>query len=119
MTPSSKETIDARDPRALLPARARRLHVARIRQVPQATSADLIGPVTFRCDDGSTIEATFDNAPTPATARLVRGGQQEVLPQAVSASGARYLGDDVEFWNKGRDATVNWQGTSLQCSTSG
>jgi membrane-bound inhibitor of C-type lysozyme len=75
-----------------------------------------IGPVTFRCDDGSEIQATFDNAPDPATVMLVRGGEQAMLPQAMSASGARYLGDDVEFWNKGNDAAVEWRGTQLACS---
>ena len=83
---------------------------------PEA-NADLIGPVTFRCDDGGTIVATFDNAPTPATARMVRGDQHAVLPQAVSADGARYVGDDITFWNKGRDAMVDWRGTRLDCST--
>jgi membrane-bound inhibitor of C-type lysozyme len=76
-----------------------------------------IGPVTFRCDDDSAIIATFDNAPDPATVHLVRGDEQFTLPQAMSASGARYLGDDIEFWNKGRDATVDWQGMTLACST--
>jgi membrane-bound inhibitor of C-type lysozyme len=83
----------------------------------QAADADKIGPVTFTCDDGSAIEATFDNAPNPATVLLVRNGQQFTLPQAMSASGARYVGDDIEFWNKGRDAAVEWQGTKLECST--
>jgi membrane-bound inhibitor of C-type lysozyme len=87
---------------------------------PQAAApeakADTIGPVTFTCDDGSAIEATFDNAPTPATVLLVRGDQRFELPQAMSASGARYLGDDITFWNKGRDAAVEWQGTKLECS---
>ena len=46
-----------------------------------------IGPVTFRCDDGSAIVATFDNAPDPATVHLVRGDEQFTLPQAISASG--------------------------------
>jgi membrane-bound inhibitor of C-type lysozyme len=82
-------------------------------------TGDTIGPVTFRCDDGSAIQATFDNAPDPATVHLVRGGQQFTLPQAISASGARYLGDAIEFWNKGRAATVDWQGTQLACSTAG
>jgi membrane-bound inhibitor of C-type lysozyme len=77
---------------------------------------DTIGPVTFRCDDGSAIMATFDNAPDPAVVHLVRGDQQATLPQGMSASGARYLGDDIEFWNKGRDAAVEWQGTKLACS---
>jgi membrane-bound inhibitor of C-type lysozyme len=83
----------------------------------QAADSDKIGPVTFSCDDGSAIEATFDNAPDPATVLLVRNGQQFTLPQAMSASGARYVGDDIEFWNKGRDAAVEWQGTKLECST--
>lgn len=81
--------------------------------------ADTIGPVTFTCNDGSAIEATFDNAPDPATVRLVRGGQQFTLPQAMSASGARYVGNGIEFWNKGNDAAVDWQGTMLECSTAG
>jgi membrane-bound inhibitor of C-type lysozyme len=88
---------------------------------PQAAApeanADTIGPVAFRCDDRSAIEATFDNAPTPATVHLVRGGQQFTLPQAMSASGARYVGDNIEFWNKGNDAAVEWQGQKLECST--
>jgi membrane-bound inhibitor of C-type lysozyme len=83
----------------------------------RAADPDKIGPVTFTCDDGSAIEATFDNAPDPATVLLVRGDQQATLPQAMSASGARYVGDDIEFWNKGDDATVEWQGTKLECST--
>jgi membrane-bound inhibitor of C-type lysozyme len=87
---------------------------------PQAADprpdADTIGPVTFTCDDGSAIMATFDNAPDPATVLLVRGDQQATLPQAMSGSGARYVGDDITFWNKGRDAAVEWQGTKLECS---
>jgi membrane-bound inhibitor of C-type lysozyme len=79
-------------------------------------AGDTIGPVTFRCDDGSDIMATFDNAPDPATVLLVRGDQAFTLPQAMSASGARYLGEGIEFWNKGRDAAVDWQGRKLSCS---
>jgi membrane-bound inhibitor of C-type lysozyme len=83
----------------------------------QAADPDMIGPVTFTCDDGSAIEATFDNAPDPATAQLVRGDQTFTLPQAMSGSGARYVGEGIEFWNKGRDAMVEWQGQTLSCST--
>jgi membrane-bound inhibitor of C-type lysozyme len=79
-------------------------------------AGDTIGPVTFRCDDGSAIEATFDNAPNPATVQLVRGDQTFTLPQALSASGARYVGDGIEFWNKGDDAMVDWQGRKFSCS---
>jgi membrane-bound inhibitor of C-type lysozyme len=82
----------------------------------RAADADKIGPVTFRCVDGSAIEATFDNAPDPATVQLARGDQTFTLPQAVSADGARYVGDDIEFWNKGDDAMVDWQGQKFSCS---
>jgi membrane-bound inhibitor of C-type lysozyme len=82
----------------------------------QAADPDKIGLVTFTCDDGSAIMATFDNAPDPATVLLVRGDQQATLPQAMSGSGARYVGDDITFWNKGRDAAVEWQGMRLACS---
>jgi membrane-bound inhibitor of C-type lysozyme len=85
----------------------------------RAADPDKIGPVTFTCDDGSEIMATFDNAPDPATVLLVRGDQQATLPQAMSGSGARYVGDDISFWNKGRDAAVEWQGQKLECSTAG
>jgi membrane-bound inhibitor of C-type lysozyme len=81
------------------------------------SGAGTIGPVTFLCDDSSQIEATFDNAPDPATVELVRGEQTFTLPQAMSGSGARYVGDDIEFWTKGDDAMVEWQGTKLECST--
>ena len=84
---------------------------------PAFASDKAIGPVTFLCDDSSQILATFDNAPDPATVLLVRRGQTFTLPQAISGSGARYVGDDIEFWNKGDDAMVEWQGQKLECST--
>jgi membrane-bound inhibitor of C-type lysozyme len=80
-------------------------------------AADTIGPVTFQCDDSSLIEATFDNAPDPATVKLVRDGQTVTLPQAMSGSGARYQGDQIEFWNKGADDMVEWHGVKLECSS--
>ena len=83
---------------------------------PPPAASTTIGPVAFTCDDGSAIMATFDNAAEPATALLERGGQQATLQQGMSGSGARYVGDDITFWNKGRDAAVEWQGTSLECS---
>jgi membrane-bound inhibitor of C-type lysozyme len=84
---------------------------------PVLAADDVIGPVLFQCDDSSQIEATFDNAADPHTAQLVRNGKTFTLPQAISGSGARYVGDDIEFWNKGDNAMVEWQGTKLECST--
>ena len=84
-----------------------------------AVIAETVGPVTFQCDDSSEIEATFDNAAEPHTVQLVRNDQTFTLPQAISGSGARYVGDSIEFWNKGDDAMVEWQGLKLECSTTG
>ena len=35
--------------------------------------------------------------------------------QAVSASGARYLGDGIEFWDKGGRATLTTPDMSVEC----
>lgn len=37
-------------------------------------------------------------------------GQEVVLPQGISASGARYADGETIFWNKGSEAYVVWQG---------
>ena len=65
-------------------------------------TADVIGPVTFHCDDDSQIVAIFDNSRDPATARLVRGDQRAVVPQAVSADGARYVRRGHHLLEQGR-----------------
>ena len=35
--------------------------------------------------------------------------------QKPSASGARYEGDGVMFWNKGDEAQVSWEEIELRC----
>ena len=55
--------------------------------------------------------ATFDGLDA-AVLTLPKGtiegplGDRVLLPQAVSASGARYASDRVEFWTKGDEATL-------------
>lgn len=66
-----------------------------------APSAD-----TFYCDNTQTIQATFA---TSSVALMLSDGRMFSLPQAVSASGARYeatttAGVDTVFWNEGDDA---------------
>jgi membrane-bound inhibitor of C-type lysozyme len=34
-----------------------------------------------------------------------------------TASGSEYEGQNVEFWMKGREATVSWLGTQMKCET--
>jgi membrane-bound inhibitor of C-type lysozyme len=64
---------------------------------------------SFVCDGGKTIGASFI-AGTPARAELqLSDGRRLMLPQAISASGARYANADesVVFWNKGRTAFID------------
>lgn len=37
-------------------------------------------------------------------------GQERVLPQVISASGARFSDGSLTFWNKGDEAFVTWDG---------
>lgn len=66
------------------------------------------GPIAYRCADGDTpLVATF-LATDPALVHLRRGDATWVFEQAVSASGARYVGPAGEsegFWSKGDEAT--------------
>lgn len=55
------------------------------------------------------VVARFDNAAGSVNLTHERG--ELVLPQAVSASGARYAdGNGNEFWNKGNEATLTLSG---------
>lgn len=52
---------------------------------------------------------------TDGAVRLVfSDGQEVVLGQAVSASGARYTDGRTLFWNKGDEALLEWQGRTYE-----
>jgi len=78
-----------------------------------------VEPVVFLCTDStgarSRIVATFA-AGNPGKVTLKRKGKSVTAPQVRSASGAKYEGPGVMFWNKGRDATVTWQGATVNCA---
>jgi membrane-bound inhibitor of C-type lysozyme len=50
--------------------------------------------------------------------RLVYAGASTgtTLPQALSADGGRYVQGDVEFWIKGKGATLTRGGRSTTCT---
>ena len=59
-------------------------------------------PMRFQCgEDGPTLNARFEG---PETVTVKNGASEWVLQRQRSASGARYLADGVEFWNKGEEA---------------
>lgn len=75
---------------------------------PDAPSADAATHANFRCGD-LLLSATFDN--TAGTVVLDMDTRKLTLPQAVSASGARYAdAAGNEFWNKGDDAMFTLDG---------
>jgi membrane-bound inhibitor of C-type lysozyme len=43
------------------------------------------------------------------------GPDQVIAYQAISGSGARYLGRNVEFWEHQGEATVTWFDQQLTC----
>lgn len=53
---------------------------------------------TYRCADSSIVEASY---PTTDTATIRYEGRSVDMTTAVSASGARYVGDGWEWWTKG------------------
>ena len=55
-------------------------------------------PTTYACDDGRTLKASYPDADT---AVVELDGKTHTLKIAISASGARYVGDGLQWWTKG------------------
>ena len=71
--------------------------------------------VEYRCDDNSKpFTATFYND-EPRAVVLTWGNDQAIVPAAMSASGARYAADGVEFWEHQGEASVDFFGNTLTC----
>ena len=90
---------------------------ALVAAVVAAASPDEPAPVVrakFTCDAGRTIDAEFVDAPQPRVRLTLSDGRTLTLPQAVSASGARYAdaGERIVFWNKGDTAFLDEAGRS-------
>lgn len=81
-----------------------------------ASKSSTMEPVTFTCDDRTTLTVSFVTGAKPL-ARVRQGEQFWTLPQVKSASGARYAKGNVSVWNKGRDLTFQLGGRKTHCST--
>jgi membrane-bound inhibitor of C-type lysozyme len=64
-----------------------------------------VARATFDCKDGKSIDATFY---ADKVELKLGDGRSLSLPQAMSASGARYANKDesLVFWNKGNTAFI-------------
>lgn len=72
-----------------------------------------IGPVIYDCNEG-TLTATFYHT-QPGLVLLERNGRTRPAFQVISASGARYEGDGLHFWEARGEASVHWSGAELKC----
>ena len=89
-------------------------------------AAILIGPAvsataqksfTYRCEDGTTLTVSYLRFIRLQAARLMIDGKTTVLPQRRSADGGRYAKGGIQFWIKGRSATLMRQGKATHCET--
>ena len=89
-------------------------------------AALIIGPGTalattasYICEDRTQIVATFsplDASSGSVSLTLDGAAEPIVLPQVLSADGGRYADDEMEFWIKGRDATLTRDGKGQTCT---
>jgi putative hemolysin len=66
----------------------------------------------FTCSGGKSVDATFVNGAQSSVQLKLSDGRSLTLPQAMSASGARYANKDESFvfWNKGNTAFIEESG---------
>lgn len=86
---------------------------------PPVEAAPSTAPaIGYACESGVTIQARY---PDSATAELVYRDQTLALRSAVAASGARYVGEGVEWWIANRNgeesATLSRLGPNDQTGT--
>ena len=72
---------------------------AKAPEAPAAAPAPAAAtPTTYACDDGRSLKASYPDADT---AVVELEGATHTLKIAISASGARYVGDGLQWWTKG------------------
>jgi membrane-bound inhibitor of C-type lysozyme len=73
----------------------------------------------YVCSGGAKLIADF-SPPSLTNGRVAltfATGRRITLPQVMSADGGRYANNDIEFWIKGRNATLTMNGVKETCST--
>jgi membrane-bound inhibitor of C-type lysozyme len=83
------------------------------------TGPALATEARYTCSDGSKLTAQFSPPDTAkgSVALTFATGRELKLPQVLSADGGRYADADIEFWIKGRSATLTMKGVKETCST--
>jgi membrane-bound inhibitor of C-type lysozyme len=65
--------------------------------------AETVARITYACDDGRTVRAQYPDA---KTAQVKLDGEMHQMTLAVSGSGARYVGDGLQWWTKGEEGML-------------
>ena len=97
-----------------------RWYVATTIGLVAASGATYATEAHYDCTGGTRVDAQFSppNAANGQVALTFDGsGSRIILPQARSADGGRYAGDGIEFWIKGKTATLTRSGASENCTT--
>jgi uncharacterized protein len=73
-------------------------------------------PVSYACNNNPANEVVATFVPTdPPTARLERGDRAVTVWSVPAASGTKYEGQNVEFWEKGGTVSLTWLDETLTC----
>jgi len=81
------------------------------------SSVESRGPATWACvsaGENDALRVTYYKT-QPAMMLLERGGITRPAFQVSAASGSRYEGDGVLFWEARGEATLNWMGAESTC----
>ncbi len=71
-----------------------------VREPDLSATAPVGGPLSYACESGRSITVTY---PDPATAQVSYDGREIAMRLVEAASGARYSGDDLEWWTRARE----------------
>jgi len=63
--------------------------------------------VTYGCGAETTLEVTYINAEPNFIAIVPIDGVKQIFVNVISASGAKYVSAEYEWWSKGTDATLH------------
>jgi membrane-bound inhibitor of C-type lysozyme len=79
----------------------------------------LAAEARYACSGGGKLTAKFSppGSPEAKVALAFDTGRELNLPQVTSADGGRYANGDIEFWIKGRSATLTMNGVKETCAT--
>jgi len=72
---------------------------------------------SYVCEDheNESLNVAFYNQTEPPSAQVTFGPRQTILLAAANGSGARYVNNDIEFWEHQGDARLVWSGTTYRC----